>query len=194
MRVQRETSPGRRHRLISQHPVLYVGVVVAVFLILFIPGMIAAADHGDSTRVVISLGTLAFLALVGVSTTVLIRRDVRQSDRGAEFSRLLAMLKPPAPDRAIMGITRTSTFRDGKRRYWVVLDGERIGAVRQGESKDFDVDPGTHRVRLTIDWTGSPEIMFEVAPDTRIDFVCDPFGGSLLSRDGHVGLRWVDRP
>src|SRR5437879_6190713 len=86
------------------------------------------------------------------------------------------------------GVGRTSTlvvtrerrpWRDRLRRYWVVLDGLRVGALAQGEAASFKVDPGEHRLRLEIDWARSNELTFTAAPDTEADFVCQPAGGRL---------------
>ncbi len=52
-------------------------------------------------------------------------------------------------------ISRDSGYADLLRAYAVVLDGKKIGDLRDGESKDFLVRPGPHRLSLKLDWCGS---------------------------------------
>ena len=42
-----------------------------------------------------------------------------------------------------------------------MLDGEDVGALRRGETKDFEFAAGPHEVRLTIDWVSSNTVEFD---------------------------------
>ncbi len=68
-------------------------------------------------------------------------------------------------------IKRIKAFADWLRAYKVVLDGEVVGQVRNGQQVEFDVAPGRHEVRLKIDWTGSNTVTFDAAQDP-LDFEC----------------------
>lgn len=58
-------------------------------------------------------------------------------------------------------ITRENGNVDLFRLYQVVLDGEKVGTLRRGETKDFEFAPGPHEVRLTIDWCSSNTVLFD---------------------------------
>jgi len=66
-------------------------------------------------------------------------------------------------------------YVDVARRYWIELDGQRIGTVANGGVERFEVPaPGPHRVRATIDWTGSPELEFVAEPGAEVHLVVLP--------------------
>jgi hypothetical protein len=50
----------------------------------------------------------------------------------------------------------------------------KVGKIRPGEEKDFQVEPGFHEIRLKIDLAGSQCIKFEIADGGRIGFQCEP--------------------
>jgi hypothetical protein len=72
-------------------------------------------------------------------------------------------------------------YRDRLRNYRVRIDGNPVGKIAQGETKDFLVPPGKHRVRLTIDrlW-GSSEVSFQVGEGDVAEFTCSPYPLLLL--------------
>lgn len=55
-------------------------------------------------------------------------------------------------------------FRDRFRAYKVLIDGVRVGQVKNGEAFECSADPGVHHVRLKVDWVGSPEVTVNVPP------------------------------
>jgi hypothetical protein len=57
-------------------------------------------------------------------------------------------------------ITREKTYADKLRSYNVILDGTKIGSIKQGETKTFDTRPGPHKLLLKIDWALSNELQF----------------------------------
>jgi hypothetical protein len=72
---------------------------------------------------------------------------------------------------------------DRSRAYKVLIDGEMVGEVRHGESRDFQVPPGRHQLRLKIDWTSSKTIDCELGAGDEAKFRCGPsrpFLGQLL--------------
>ncbi len=57
------------------------------------------------------------------------------------------------------------------RSYKVVLDGNVIGEIGNGQQLELDVPPGRHQLHLTIDWCHSNSIDFEANGNT-IEFEC----------------------
>lgn len=61
-------------------------------------------------------------------------------------------------------------YVDRLRGYRVEVDGEEIGRVENGGTFHADLPPGRHRVRLAIDWCGSPTIDLDGSGD--VDLTC----------------------
>ena len=57
-------------------------------------------------------------------------------------------------------ITRSSEWNNRMRAISIYLDGKKLGTISNGETKSFEVDPGTHQLKARIDWCNSPEIPF----------------------------------
>jgi hypothetical protein len=57
-------------------------------------------------------------------------------------------------------ITRTSEWSNYSRKIGIYLDGQKIGIISNGETKDFDVPPGQHSLKAKIDWCGSKDFIF----------------------------------
>jgi len=72
-------------------------------------------------------------------------------------------------------IQRDSGYADRLRAYKVVLDGEVIGEIRNGQLVEFDVAPGMHRLNIKIDWCRSNAVEFEMNNEV-VEFEC---GSSL---------------
>ncbi|TNE54984.1 MAG: hypothetical protein EP344_13900 [Bacteroidetes bacterium] len=65
-------------------------------------------------------------------------------------------------------ITRKSEFVNRIRKYSIYLDGDKIGTIGDGETKEFDLAPGDHELKTTLDWCGSRTLRFHLAEgDTR---------------------------
>jgi hypothetical protein len=69
-------------------------------------------------------------------------------------------------------LKRDKRLKDAIRAYQVELDGAVIGKVSNGESVRFEVRPGRHRLRLTIDWCGSEYLEFEIQEGQTLRFEC----------------------
>lgn len=67
-------------------------------------------------------------------------------------------------------IARDSGYADRLRAYHVILDGLKVGEVRNGETREFAVSSGRHRISLKIDWCGSNAIEFTVAGEDQLSF------------------------
>jgi hypothetical protein len=71
---------------------------------------------------------------------------------------------------ASLTITRDSGYADRLRAYEVILDGKKVGEIRNGETKEFSLGPGKHRLSLKIDWCGSKSAEFAIAEADRLTF------------------------
>ena len=73
-------------------------------------------------------------------------------------------------------------YRDRLRAYLVRIDGNLVGKIAEGETKDFSVPTGEHRVRLTIDRLfTSREVTLRVGEGQLAEFTCRPSGPALQS-------------
>jgi hypothetical protein len=66
------------------------------------------------------------------------------------------------PGSSIIRVRSGTAYRDYLRRYRVMIDGHEVGKIRDNEVLDFPVEPGEHTIRLTIVWTGSPDVAVSV--------------------------------
>lgn len=51
------------------------------------------------------------------------------------------------------------------RRLVVEVDGTVVARLKQGESVNLTVTPGSHQVQGRMDWTTSPKLELDVGPD-----------------------------
>jgi hypothetical protein len=85
-------------------------------------------------------------------------------------------------DPAGTSVIRLHRSRDFQRlrAYRVRIDGDPVGKIAAGETMDFPVPPGEHRVRLTLDkFWGSRPVVLQVREGELAEFACRP-GTSLL--------------
>jgi hypothetical protein len=61
---------------------------------------------------------------------------------------------------------------DRARKYKVMVDGQEVGRVGNGESESFEVAPGHHEVHMAIDWTRSPSVELDVPPTGDAHLTC----------------------
>jgi hypothetical protein len=108
----------------------------------------------------------------------------------------------PSAGEAKIRVTRPSGgHRDLLRGYTVLIDGQAVGKLRRGSTRDFALAPGDHRVRAKIDWTGSEELVVSLHAGEVIELECKPSGGPMRSfrqiqRDGdqYLVLHRVHKP
>ncbi|MGQ0465806.1 MAG: hypothetical protein ACT4QG_10860 [Sporichthyaceae bacterium] len=60
--------------------------------------------------------------------------------------------------------------QDMFRAYTIVIDGTARGKLKRGRRQAFEVPPGSHTVRATINWCGSPEVPVEVTARQTVEF------------------------
>jgi len=69
-------------------------------------------------------------------------------------------------------ISRKSAFAERMRAYKVILDGQEIGEIRNGETKEFETAAGKHSLNLKIDWCRSKILDFEDTGGAPVEFIC----------------------
>lgn len=89
---------------------------------------------------------------------------------------------------ASLTITRDKGYADRLRAYKVVLNGERIGEIRNGETKEFSICPGKHTLSLKIDWCGSDTAEFAVDREEKLAFQVK---SNLRGKPGFLSLWYV---
>lgn len=63
---------------------------------------------------------------------------------------------------ATIKIVRTKEYINLLRNYKIFIDGQSVGTIAYGESKEFDTSGGQHTVSAKIDWCSSPEILLVI--------------------------------
>lgn len=63
---------------------------------------------------------------------------------------------------ATIRIKRTSEYNNRIRDYKIFVDGQQVGTIANGETKDFPATVGQHIVTAKIDWCSSPNISIEL--------------------------------
>ncbi len=58
-------------------------------------------------------------------------------------------------------LTRGKGYADMTRSYHVLIDGEDVGTIKQGQTISLDVAPGEHEMQLKIDWARSNLLRFD---------------------------------
>lgn len=71
---------------------------------------------------------------------------------------------------AVITIVRASGSLDILRAYRIILDGQNIGHIKDGETKQFTVSEGQHQLALKIDWCGSKTIQFTATAGDKLEF------------------------
>ncbi len=64
---------------------------------------------------------------------------------------------------ATIKLRRDSGYADRLRAYHIVLDGEKVMKISNGESVEISVQPGRHELFLKIDWCRSNKIDFVIS-------------------------------
>ncbi|TWT33968.1 hypothetical protein KOR34_38040 [Posidoniimonas corsicana] len=99
-------------------------------------------------------------------------------------------------------IHRQWRFSDWSRGYRVMVNGKKVGVIRNGQVKSFAVASGPCEVSVRLDWCGSRKVGFELSPDedrrlecasafTLVTNILQPYY-ALFRRDRFLTLRMVD--
>jgi hypothetical protein len=79
---------------------------------------------------------------------------------------------------------RHRAWADRLREYHVLIDNERVGTLRDGQSSTYSVDAGSHRVQLQIDWARSEPRTVDVAAGDIVALEC-------RGRNPLAALYWI---
>lgn len=82
-------------------------------------------------------------------------------------------------------------WRDRLRAYHVLLDGQRLGVIRAGETIGSDIAAGPHLVQAKIDWSGSPPLEFDAEPGTEIVLRVEPAGNAFMAWQAYGSTSWL---
>ncbi|HLD18480.1 MAG TPA: hypothetical protein VJB90_00515 [Candidatus Nanoarchaeia archaeon] len=69
-------------------------------------------------------------------------------------------------------IKRDSGYADRIRAYKIVLDGDIVEEIKNGQQLELNVSPGRHQLYLKIDWCRSNVVDFEINGNA-IEFECE---------------------
>ena len=76
-------------------------------------------------------------------------------------------------------LERVHHYRDTIRNYHVLIEGQRVGRIRDNGTESFVLRPGSYTLRLQLMWIFSPKVVVELSADTATRLVCGPNGGIL---------------
>ena len=57
-------------------------------------------------------------------------------------------------------VSRDSGIADRLRQYEIIVDGRKIGDIRNGETRKFPIEAGQHTIVAKIDWCKTPALEF----------------------------------
>ena len=69
---------------------------------------------------------------------------------------------------SILRIRRANQYADRLRSYSIMLDGIKVGEVKNGETQELPISPGQHQLRMKIDWCGSNSIQFATTSENDV--------------------------
>ena len=76
---------------------------------------------------------------------------------------------------ATVRVTRAASLVvGGAPSYDVLVDGVRIGVVREGAMADLTVAAGRHELSIRSGWSTSAPVTFEIGGTERLDVTCAP--------------------
>jgi len=75
-------------------------------------------------------------------------------------------------------IMRSSEYMNRMKPIKIMIDGQNVDAVSNGEMKQIPVSAGSHTLKTTIDWRSSPELTFNIADGETKNFKLSGFKGA----------------
>lgn|GEM_PF-795225 len=69
-------------------------------------------------------------------------------------------------------IVRTSQRVNSMREYDIYLDGQKINAISNGETKTIEVSDGNHEIYLKVDWCKSKKLNINLAEGQELKLKC----------------------
>ena len=81
---------------------------------------------------------------------------------------------------ATLILNRQPGKRDLWRAYRVMVDGNQVAVLNEGETCELTLSPGDHQVWIKLDWTRSPKIKLDLAEASRTYLQCRAGGGPWM--------------
>jgi hypothetical protein len=100
-----------------------------------------------------------------------------------------------APGGSVISVSRRpGGWRDRLRRYRVMIDGQQVAWIKNGQQVDVPVTPGRHTVFLQISWARSPRLEVDAAPGQTVSLQCAPTNMPPVGpgADAYIDLRRTD--
>ena len=76
-------------------------------------------------------------------------------------------------------LERIHHYRDTIRSYHVLIEGQRVGRIRDDSTERFTLRPGSYTLRLQLLWLFSPKVTVELSAGSETRMICGPSGGIL---------------
>ena len=76
-------------------------------------------------------------------------------------------------------LERIHHYRDTIRSYHVLIEGQRVGQIRDDQTESFVLRPGSYTLRLQLLWIFSPTVVVELPAGGVTRMICGPNGGIL---------------
>jgi hypothetical protein len=68
-------------------------------------------------------------------------------------------------------VRRTSQTANSLRSIAIFADGQKVGQLKNGESRAFELSPGEHQIFAKIDWCKTPLLAVSVKAGETIDLI-----------------------
>jgi TM2 domain-containing membrane protein YozV len=102
---------------------------------------------------------------------------------------------------ASITLLRTSSWCDKLRPYKLFVNDIEIGRIRENERLEIRVEPGKHKIQLTIDWCKSPPTTIILLEGEIKNLVCEPASRpynallyTTLFRNNYISIRPYEQP
>lgn len=69
-------------------------------------------------------------------------------------------------------VKRLKCASDFNRKYLVRIDGKKICSIKNGKEESFEIENGTHHIKITLDWCSSNDVEFDYKQGDNILFIC----------------------
>ncbi len=64
-------------------------------------------------------------------------------------------------------VNRKTNYAGYFRSYQIILDGTKIGTIKNGETKEFETTSGDHFIQSKVDWFCSPELPLKLREEDK---------------------------
>jgi hypothetical protein len=85
-----------------------------------------------------------------------------------------------AEQTATLILNRQPGKRDLWRAYRVMVDGNQLAVLNEGETRELTLSPGGHEIWIKLDWTRSPKVRLDLAEASRTYLRCRAGGNPWM--------------